>query len=57
MRRPAGRRPAIRTPFAAQETGESGRRGRKYRAFADQRKCAMVAVTTAERSAMTETLA
>ncbi len=50
----------IRTPFAAQETfGESvvGREARNIaRLLSDSRKCAMVAVTTAEALAMTETL-
>jgi anion-transporting ArsA/GET3 family ATPase len=50
----------IRTPFAAQETfGESvvGREARNIaRLLSDREKCAMVAVTTAETLAMTETL-
>jgi anion-transporting ArsA/GET3 family ATPase len=50
----------IRTPFAAQETfGESvvGREAHNIaRLLLDRRKCAMVAVTTAEALAMTETL-
>jgi arsenite/tail-anchored protein-transporting ATPase len=50
----------IRTPFAARETfGESvvGREARNVAGLLlDRRKCAMVAVTTAETLAMTETL-
>jgi anion-transporting ArsA/GET3 family ATPase len=50
----------IRTPFAARETfGESvvGREARNIaRLLADPAKCAMVAVTTAESLAITETL-
>jgi anion-transporting ArsA/GET3 family ATPase len=50
----------IRTPFAARETfGESvvGREARNIaRLLGDPAKCAMVAVTTAESLAMTETL-
>jgi anion-transporting ArsA/GET3 family ATPase len=50
----------IRTPFAARETfGESvvGREARNIaRLLLDPRKCAMVAVTTAEALAMAETL-
>lgn len=50
----------IRTPFAARETfGESvvGREAQNIaRLLLDPRKCAMVAVTTAEALAMTETL-
>ena len=50
----------IRTPFAARETfGESvvGREAQNIaRLLSDQEKCAMIAVTTAETLAMTETL-